>query len=103
MSEDPGLDSGPAWPSRSDAVAYLPDALQPDRLAGWSVVVEGTGIDETSITLVDVSHNGGEVSIQRQHWIFDEDTRSWTLDQNEEWWLPGEAAGQLADLLARHR
>jgi len=102
MSEDPGLNAGHPWPSRSDALASLPDALQPERLAGWPVVIQSTGIDETSMTLLDVDHTDGEVCIQRQHWLFDEDTRSWTLDQNEEWWLPNDAAERLADLLT-HR
>jgi hypothetical protein len=52
--------------------------------------------------LMDVQRDDSfdEVCLQRQQWHFDEDTRTWMLDRNEEWWMPAEAAQGLLSLLS---
>jgi len=103
MSEDVGLPEPLPWPARADALTRLPDALLPDRLALWPIVQRSDGIDETSITLMDLQRDDSfdDVCLQRQQWLFDEDTRAWLLDRNEEWWMPADAAQRLLSLLHR--
>ena len=102
MSEDFGVSPTAAWPERATAVTTVPAALSPERLAQWPVVVHTEGLDETAYTLIDVRHDPDDaaVCIQRQQWSFDEDVRTWLMDTNDEWWLPGHAAAELGGLLA---
>jgi hypothetical protein len=97
------LPGGAQPDGRSRALASLPDCLTPERLGRWSVVMRNEGIDETEITLMDVQHDDDDdaVCVQRQQWLFDEDTQNWVLEHNDEWWLSGEMAKRLAVLLAR--
>ncbi|HCH62313.1 MAG TPA: hypothetical protein DFR83_05880 [Deltaproteobacteria bacterium] len=101
MREDSEIVPLQSWPARDDAVARLPDSLSPERMAKWPVVLRSHGIDETGITLMDVQRDplDAAVCVQRQHWLFDEDSRTWVLERNDEWWLPPEGADQLATLL----
>ena len=101
MSEDVGISGPVAWPARTVALDRLPVALRPDRLACWPIVHRSHGIDETSITLMDVQRDTGvdDLCLQRQQWLFDEDTLTWMLDQNEEWWVTADAASTLMKLL----
>ena len=101
MSEDVGLSMAMRWPDRREALRRVPDALLPERLARWQVVLRSEGIDETCITLLDVQQSDcqEEVCLQRQEWLFDEDSRCWVLDRNDEWWMPSAAATKLASLL----
>ena len=102
MSEDVGLPGPCAWPARAAALDRVPAALRPDRLARWPIVHRSHGVDETSITLMDVQREQGfdDVCLQRQQWLFDEDSLTWMLDQNEEWWVSADAASKLLNLLS---
>ena len=101
MREDSEMVPPQSWPDRDDAVARLPDGLSPDRMSRWPVVLRSYGIDETGITLMDVQHDSLDdaVCVQRQQWLFDEDSRTWVLERNDEWWLPPDGAHKLAALL----
>jgi hypothetical protein len=101
MSEDVCLLGSKAWPARTVALDQLPEALRPNRLERWPIVQRQHGVDETSITLMDIQRDHGfdEVCLQRQQWLFDEDSLTWLLDQNEEWWISADAASKLLRLL----
>lgn len=101
MSEDVGFPAPMAWPARALALERLPEALQADRLARWPIVRRRFGIDETSIILMDVQRDEDDedVCLQRQQWMFDEDTHTWMLDINEEWWVSPDTVSALLKLL----
>lgn len=103
MREDSEVVPLEGWPDRDEALARLPDGLSPERVSRWPVVVRSEGIDETGVILMDIQHDplDAAVCVQRQQWLFDEDTRQWVLERNDEWWLPPEGARKLAELLAR--
>ena len=102
MREDSEMVPLQSWPDRELAVTMLPDGLTPERLRQWPVILRSDGLDETGITLMDVQRDEHDaaVCVQRQQWLFDEESRKWVLERNDEWWLPSDSADQLAALLA---
>lgn len=62
--------------------------------------LEEHGLDETSVTVVDVTRGpDGACAIIRQVWWYDEDEKRWTVDLYDELWLDATHARTVARAL----
>lgn len=88
--------------ARNDAVSRLPPQLRSGQEERWAVVQRTEGVDQTSITLINVSPVDSELCLELQEWFFDEDQLVWVQESRSETWLAPSSGARLAGLLQQH-
>lgn len=88
--------------ARNDAISRLPPQLIGDTGDRWAVVQRTEGVDQTSITLINVSPVDSELCMELQEWFFDEDRLCWVQESRSETWLARTSGARLAGLLQQH-